>query len=236
MLSAVAIDSREPRDIQELNFGGVPKAITMLEHGDLHAATSDGAMLIIERKTPNDFLGSLKDERLFPQLAKLANTRIDDQIRGSLMRWPYLIITGEFYRDGDHVSVERRQTGWTWSALQGALLSIQEMGVFIIYGYDYEATVIRLAQRQRNKEMRIYPAKPPRILGTEAGLLAMLPGIGTDKAWPVLEYAGSAGFALQALTDDETKIPGIGSGIKRQVKNALGLLPGTKMVVIGTEE
>src|SRR5512139_1013221 len=88
MITALMIDTREPDWIQTLSFQGIPKQITLLNHGDCFAATDDGYMLLIERKTPSDFFGSLRDERLLPQLAAML-----DQTRFS-----YLVITGEFQR------------------------------------------------------------------------------------------------------------------------------------------
>lgn len=55
-LQALIIDSREPEDIQQLDFG-CPSVVTALECGDLWASCADGELLVIERKTPSDRRG-----------------------------------------------------------------------------------------------------------------------------------------------------------------------------------
>ena len=69
------VDNREPEFFQKLKFGGVPTMVTQLETGDVQAVTDDGCTLVFERKTPSDFLNSLKDERLFPQMARMTELR-----------------------------------------------------------------------------------------------------------------------------------------------------------------
>jgi len=146
------IDTREPTWVQELKFGGLPVMVNKLEAGDIWAVTDDGHTLMIERKTPEDLLGSLRDERLLPQLAKLAEERQAEQLSGNpVTHWPYLLITDEFKRSGNKVFTER-ETGWSWHSLQGALLTIQEMGIMIVHcggDTDVEASIIRLGDRNR---------------------------------------------------------------------------------------
>ena len=95
--TGILIDQREPAWVQGLSFGGIPVAVTLLEYGDVHVATDDGALLAIERKTPNDLLNSLRDDRLWVQLAGLRR----------LTPWAYLVITGQLHRSSDgHVVTE----------------------------------------------------------------------------------------------------------------------------------
>ncbi len=70
-IATVIIDSREPKWVQELSFGGVPTAVAQLDYGDLHVLCEDDCMLIIERKTPDDFLNSLRNERLLCSVCKV---------------------------------------------------------------------------------------------------------------------------------------------------------------------
>ena len=110
MITALFIDSREPLWVQELQFGDAPTTVTQLDAGDLMAACDDGAMLLIERKTPEDLLNTIKMDRLFPQ------------IQGMLLhtRWAYLVIT-EPLLHGPNGEVVTRQgnTGWKWASVQG---------------------------------------------------------------------------------------------------------------------
>jgi ERCC4-type nuclease len=193
----------------------------------VQVVTDDGHTLIIERKTADDLLNSLKDERLFPQMTRITEQRIDQQMIGLPMTvWPYLVVTGELRNGPNGKAVtDRGTTGWAYSAIQGALLSIQEMGVFVAQcaEMDFEQTIIRLADRRRDEAyQKILPPRPGLMLGPSTALLAALPGIGPDRAVQLMQWAGSAGFALAGLTDPEVDCP-VGKAIQRRVRQVLGL-------------
>ena len=116
MLTAAVIDSREPQHIQALTFGGIPTVIAPLEAGDLWASCTDGELLVIERKTTSDLLGSIADGRLFQQALKMRERS----------QWAYLVITGYLQPTHDGKTlVQGKATGWDWNAVQGALLDVQ---------------------------------------------------------------------------------------------------------------
>lgn len=227
MIQAIIIDSREPSWIQDLKFGDIPKVVTLLDYGDLWAVCDDGATLIVERKQPDDFLNTLRDDRLFPQLARMVEPRLDSQATGKITHWPYLVITGNLSCGPDgKVITDGRTTGWDYRSVWGALLTAQEMGVFVVFTaseLDYESAVLRLGQRMRDSAFKILPARPPQTLGVEGGILTSLPGIGIEKVIPILDACTGVGWALEALTDDESQIPGIGAITKRRIRQALGL-------------
>lgn len=218
-LTAVQIDQREPDHVKAMTFGGVPTIVTLLDAGDLLAATDDGALLLVERKTTADFLNTLRDDRLFPQLSAMR----------SVSAWSYLALCGNLtpgpggkaYRDGI-------ETGWNWSSIAGTLLSIQELGVHILWipsDLELEAAIIRLGNRDRSP-LRIQPARDTATLSEGAIVLSGLPGIGMDKAEALMKYCGSAADALAYLSDPDWEgppAPGIGEGTKRKVRRALGL-------------
>lgn len=219
MITALMLDSREPDWVQKMDFPGIPTTVTMLPEGDVMAATDTGEIILIERKTPDDFLGSLRDERLFPQLANMLERT----------RWCYLVISGEFARGQNGKVITERETGWAYSAVQGALLSIQEMGIFIVYcagDADYRDCILRIGKRERKADLLLMPARFPRILSIPESIVASLPGIGIERLNAVMAAAGSAAWALSALTDNSTKIPGISNGIKSRIRAALGLKEG----------
>jgi len=239
-LTAAIIDSREPTWIQKLTFGGIPTMVTALDTGDVWAATDDSCMLQIERKTPDDFLGSLKEERLFPQLARLVQDRLNDLAAGKEeTHWPYLVITGLFQRDSNGKVITERQTGWSWVSLQGALLSIQEMGIFVIQcdgDEHFEETVLKLGERKRNGVQKILPARPPMILGRDMALLCSLPNVGLERAQEIMKFTdGNLTHALMALTDLSCSIPGVGPSVQRSVKN-LFHLADDEMLIPYTKE
>jgi ERCC4-type nuclease len=218
-LTAVQLDLREPPFIRELTFGGVPVVHSLLDAGDLLAACDDGQLLVVERKTPADFLRTLKDGRLFPQLEALRHQS----------PWAYLVITGEL-RPGanDSCWTESRETGWRFSAVQGALLTCQELGISLVSclgGLDYEATIMRLASRNRSA-LRVAPPRDVTILDGREALLAMQPGIGAEHARALLDHCGTPAWALDWLTDPLHRggeIPGIGQVTKDKVRRLLGV-------------
>lgn len=217
MIKAVMIDTREPDWVQKLKFGSDAVSVVCLDQGDLMAVCDDSQIILVERKTPDDLLASIRDGRLLDQAS-------DMLLR---TRWAYLVITGEFQRGPNGtVITERGQTAWAWNAIQGALLSVQELGVFIIHAAgdaDYEACVMRLAKRSRQSEMVLEPAKLPRVLSASEAFVASLPGIGVERTNLLLTACSTPAWALVALTDPKTEIAGIPHSVKVKVRSALGL-------------
>ena len=190
------------------------------------AACDDGAILYVERKTPDDFLNSLKDGRLLPQLAPLYY----------MSKWSYLMITGDLTRGvDDKVVTDRGITGWSWKAVQGAILSIQEMGVMVTYcagDTDYEAAILRLGNRSHDNELNLTPPRFPRVISAKEAIIAALPGIGIERLPLVMEAAGNnPSIALQILTDPQSEIPGVGKGIKNRIRNVLMLADKKQFLV-----
>lgn len=213
-IQSVVVDQREPPEIQHLNFGA-PKVIALLDVGDLWAAV-DNQMLIIERKTPSDLLASIADGRLFDQCARMR----------AQSPWCYLVVTGQLRTNsaGYVIRDEYEVTKWRWDALQGALLTVQDLGVNVVYclDYDFAGCVKRLAARARD-EVRIQKRAPYTLSAGEA-VLASLPGIGEERIDLLLDFSGSPAWALSYLTTlGEPGVDGIGDGIKRRVRGALGL-------------
>ncbi len=214
---SVMIDSREPDWVKSLTFGGIPTMVTMLDAGDFLVATSDNRVLGIERKTSDDLLNTLASDRLFPQMTKLRE----------LTEFAYLLITGVFGPGKDGNVVTERHTEWDWSSVQGALLTVQELGVNVVHATgdsDLEPSIIRLAHRRR-ENARVLPPRQATIYGPGEAALAQLPGIGMDRLDMLLETVGAPFWGLVALTqkNGETHIPGIGPATRQRIRNALGL-------------
>lgn len=226
---SVITDVYEPAWAKTLKFGGVPVVVQALEVGDYWVATDDAKILIIERKTPDDFIGSIMDQRIFHQVAHMQALRAEGY-------WPYVIITGPIQRNPDGTVFTTLERKFSWNAVQGAKLSIQEMGVPIIEcasDNDFEDAVMRLAERTRTETVTIQPVRRPVFLGGEATLLCGLPGIGIETVGKILDYCGSAAYALSELShlESKLKIPGIGPGMKNNIRWALGLKEDDVLVV-----
>lgn len=235
------IDSREPEHIQKLTFGGVPTAVAALDYGDLHVLCDDDCTLVIERKCSDDLLGSMGSDRLINQMGRCAQARFDAQLSPSTMDsvWPYLIITGTMHPTPDGKTMSNRGvTGWNWASVMGELLSIQELGIGVIFcpDNDYEAAVIRLAGRDRRAQKQILPPKFPSILSPGHQVIASLPGIGLERLKIAMDYAGDLpGWALVGLTDPETEYKGIPKNVKKTIRAALKLKADERLEIVTIE-
>lgn len=224
---AVMIDSREP-DWVAKSFTGVDTAVTMLDYGDTWVACDDGHMLYVERKTPDDLLGSLKDGRLFDQVYRMTKPRLNQQLRNETpTNWAYLMITGPLLvGPTGTVHTGNRDTGWQWNSVWGALLTIQEMGCLVTFApsdTEYAKTVMMLANRDRNDTIDIMPARMPIPLDARAHVLCGLPGIGIERAKEILEWSGgNLAHALCGLTDMNIKAP-VGEVVRKKIRAFLGL-------------
>lgn len=229
-LSAVMIDQREPKWVQELTFGGVLTSVSLLEWGDVWATTDDGALLVIERKSSDDLLNSLKDGRLFTQLAGLRQ----------LSEYAYLVICGSLVKGPDGNTITSgRQTGWNYQAVQSAILTAQELGVYVIYTSDdhFEAAVASLGKRNRG-DIRQKPAKKFITLDPGEQMLAALPGIGMERVAGLMNVYTTPAYALCAITDTSLtteRIPGIGPITKQNVRKTLGIPDGYDLVLADRE-
>lgn len=223
-LSAVVIDSREPEWVQALQFGGLPTTVMALETGDVMAVADDGCTLLIERKTPDDFLNSLRDARLMQQAAHLANARLREQhTRAALTTWPYIVITGAFGVGPNRNVVTARETGWSFNAVTGALLTLQEMGVFVAHcagDSDFESCVLMLGNRARDPQVNILPPRPPRQLTKEYAVLEVL-GIGADRARTLLQQCATLENVLNFVLAGSTDLPGLNRGDYRRITDTL---------------
>lgn len=236
-IDALVIDSREPDSIKNLKFDGIPVLVQMLPTGDVQALTDDGHTLVVERKTPDDFLNSLKDDRLFQQIARMTEERNAQQLSGKpITVWTYLVITDSITANHDGKAITRRGvTGWAFSAVMGAILSIQEMGCLVVFcngENDFQDCILRLGKRNRSPEMKLLPSRPANILGPKATFLAGLPGIGIERVQEILDWSGNnLAHALSGLTDLEIKTP-VGVGLRKNIRTLLGLEDGQALEVV----
>lgn len=202
MIKSLILDSREPTHIQGIKFDNVPVMKMQLETGDVWAACEDGNTLIIERKAPTDLMESIADNRLFNQAAKMRQ----------VSEWCYVVVTGKIDDCGFIDSTGRK---WTYASIWGALLSIQEMGVMVIFcdgEDDFAPCIERLAKRNRD-DIKVKPIRNAYVFGGQEAVLASLPGIGTKKAVDYLRlFDDNLGMAIMTLCDPSSAkgIPGWG--------------------------
>jgi hypothetical protein len=89
-------------------------------------------------------------------------------------------------------------TGWGLASVYGAILSIQEMGVFVVFcdgDANFKDCIIKLADRKRTEEQQVLPPRPGVLLGPKVAFLAGLPGIGIERAQDILDWSLDNVFA-----------------------------------------
>jgi len=223
-MTAIIIDQREPDHIQR-QFPDA--AVTLLETGDAWVACDDSHIILIERKTSDDLLNSLRDGRLLEQISRLVSPRHTQYLRGEYQTyWPYLIITGELRPDHNGKVWTGRETGWMWNAVQGALLTIQEMGCYVVFcssDTEYYKTISMLTKRERKDIVEIMPQKMPAPVSAREAFLCGLPDIGLERAKAILEWSGDVlAHALSGLTDLQISAP-VGMAVRCKIRGFLGL-------------
>ena len=225
-LKAVILASTEPASIKALDYG-VPVLTQALPCGDAWLAT-DNTTLVIERKTLSDLLASIRDGRLFDQAARMV----------SQSKWCYEVVTELPVVRSGYIFLSGKMTEWKWASVQGALLTLQEIGVEVIWWQDgYVECLKWLAGRDRDT-VHVKPQKRDIIMQSPAEtILCALPDIGDGRASALLKHCGTAAFALQFVTGDGGgSVPGIGPGVKAAVRNALGLDDSLTLAVISKEK
>lgn len=201
----ILIDHREPPHILKLG------TVTQLPAGDVWLQCEDSALVIIERKTASDFLESIKDGRLFNQVSEMLK----------ISQWSYVAIENEYVLDkSGTVYVDSKPRGWTISAIEGAKLSIQELGCGVIHYVDFADCINQLASRSRNS-VKIPPRRDSYVFSEAESVLMALPGIGSKKAIDILHaFGGHLGMALEWLSkpgEFEPRIDGIGVKTKEKI-------------------
>lgn len=216
-LITAILDSREPPWVKALDLG-VPKMVMALDAGDAWLSTDDGANLVVERKTLADLLGSIADGRLFMQTKAMVN----------VSPWSYVVVTGHpVIANGTLHLTPGADSGWKWKSVQGALLTVQEMGVGVVWREAdnlYLDALQWLASRPRDP-VRAVPRRESVLESEAERILCALPGISTKLAQVALMVCGTPALAIARICSllEETDIPGIAKGKRAQVRNALGL-------------
>ena len=226
-LAAVILDSREPAWVQNLTFGDVPVSVAPLTAGDAWLATED-AVIIVERKTFSDLLGSIQDGRLFDQAARMVK----------LSPWCYLVVQGWASNQG--VFPTAFGDGWTVHRVEGALATVQQMGIVAVrigaLRQDYHDALLWLAGRKRGDVEITAPRRKAVMQSPGERILCALPGISEVRAQALLDHCATAAWALTYLTGEGGgKVHGVGPATKEAARQALGL-EDTQILAVNIKE
>lgn len=221
-IQSVLIDAKQPSILDHLGYDGAPVLRTTLAAGSLNVIAHDAQLLAIERVPADSVPMAIRRGVLTDRAAALRQITI----------WSYLVIVGELVSDRKGKAVIGGQsTGWDWRSIQGALASIQELGVIVLScatDAQFGDLVVTLARRERGP-MRVAPLREALFALPEELLLQAIPGIGEEKAAKLLEQCGTAGHALVALTDAGWAPAGVGTKTIEAARSTLGLQPNERL-------
>jgi Fanconi anemia group M protein len=176
--------------------------IKQLEVGDYILSERVG----VERKTVEDFLGSLIDKRLFTQAADLSRT----------FSVPVLIIEGR----EDIYSLR----GVSPNAVRGAIASLAiDYGVSIIRSEDEEDTALFLylmakREQEEGREVSLRGERKPLLLDEQQRfVIESLPNVSAVLAKRLLERFGSVEGVVNASRKQLMEVEGIGEGKAEEI-------------------
>jgi len=210
----VVIDDREPLSVERelLEKGNLLVQRKRLGVGD-YIFDND---LIVERKTVQDFCGSIKDGRLFRQVFKLAQSKT-----------PAILIL-----EGKHKDF--KETDFSVQAIQGIVVSVSLVfKIPILRSKSLKETVEIMLQgykqltKDRHQEQRLYPRKgdfkksKDRFLEQKIHILEGFPGIGVDRAKMLLEHFGSLKAVFDADFENLLSVKGFGKTTAKKLKEIL---------------
>lgn len=189
-MNLLMTDSNEeataPAQVQSLRqrFGVSCVFVQKLPCADLSIPLATG-LLLIERKTPSDFLSSISDGRLFDQCERMANSG----------KFSAIILHGNLILTADNeVIADGRKTDWTAKAVRAAINAVQWSGTAFMQvppnGYaEAVADLMQLASKDHTQKPRKRAITFPP-LDERVEFLAGIPGIGPKRAQSLLEFVG----------------------------------------------
>lgn len=211
----IVIDDREPQSIKNILL--TYKNILIITERLTVADYLIDAELQVERKSIADFCASVKDGRLFKQVAKLANSKIAS----------CLILEGR--------KEEFKKSGFKKNAIQAIILAISlTFKLPILRSKTQEQTVSIMLQcykqltKDKLSDYRFYPRPKPKFKKTDVffkrkiHILEGFPGIGADRAERLLRHFGNLQNVFISPESELVKVEGVGETLARQMRKVLG--------------
>jgi Fanconi anemia group M protein len=194
----ITVDHRERASglVDQLARRWPSVAVGALVVGDVRI----GPRILVERKTIEDFVASIRDRRLYRQLFAMC---------GECSR-PLLVLEGP-----TPIPV----AGLDPEALRGILLSVaigyrvpMLRTLSVVETASYLAGVA--VREERRLERSKYPTKQPGPLS----VLASVPGVGEERAAALLERFGDVATVLCAPASALRQVPGVGPHTARTIR------------------
>ncbi|WP_274644869.1 ERCC4 domain-containing protein [Pseudomonas serbica] len=168
-----------------------------------------GPNMVVERKEAKDFVDSIKDRRLFEQVAKC---KLDYQR-------VIIIVEGDISKVRTEMSKEAIAGALSWlQVIEGVSLtpSSNAAQTALLVG-----TMARHAQEGLGYDIALRAAKPKPSRHMAEFILEGLPGVGPTNARKILDHFGSVRAACNAMPIELTKAPGIGAKTAARIHEAI---------------
>ena len=220
ILMKLLVDHRERNVLKLIEDICEEVVVTQLSVGDyLLISGSDG--IVIERKTINDLLTSIRSNRLWDQLLRMMKT---EKVAGYSLKRRILLIHGNFKKYFDSIDIATDDSlNRSWSQLMGAYMEI-------IYVYNtpiihvesdiaFRAFMRILIKRESVGKNDKFPdakwyRKPAKadlpVKDRKKYILSALPYIGNQLASNLLDHFYTISNAACAQVEDLQKVPKIG--------------------------
>lgn len=218
-------DVYEPRQVKE-RLGDICHEVA-LEVGDYQWFTSQGDLVIIERKTPTDLLHTISSGRFGEQISNL--------VREADI--PILLLHGNFYVKDEFVihrqaNRKTRRMGWKWNSVSGHLRTALLAGVLLeyvpysmdvalhiqqMYEYFQKGTHISLKQRPKVEDL-LRPDDPEDY---RRRMLMQLPGVEENLADRIQAAYPTFSDLMRATEKDLQEIKGIGPTRAKMLKDVV---------------
>ncbi len=203
----VYVDHRESKSgvVRELSNLGVDIKTSTLTVADYQVSSE----VAVERKSAQDFAGSIIDKRLYKQARELVEN----------FNKPLLIVEGEnLYSGGLHPN-----------AIRGALASLAvDFSIPIIptrSPEDTAAMIYRLAIREQEKNTKEIPLrterKPLSLQEHQIFIIESLPNVGPVTARKLLEKFKTVQNVINASEQELTEVEGIGKIIAQKIREVI---------------
>jgi ERCC4-type nuclease len=193
--------------------------VTQLSVGDyLLISGSEG--IVVERKTINDLLTSIRSNRLWDQLLRMMKT---EKVAGYSLKRRILLIHGNYKKYFENLDYETDDLKTSWSQLMGAYMEILYVYntpiIHVESDIAFKAFMKILIKREsagKNDKLPsakwyMKPAKADLPLkNRKKYILSALPYIGNQLASNLLDHFSTISDIAFAQVEDLKKVPKIG--------------------------
>ena len=193
--------------------------VTQLSVGDyLLVSGSEG--IVVERKTINDLLTSIRSNRLWDQLLRMMKT---EKIAGYSLKRRILLIHGNYKKYFENLDYETDDLKTSWSQLMGAYMEILYVYntpiIHVESDIAFKAFMKILITRESAGKNHKLPSakwymKPAKadlpLKNRKKYILSALPYIGNQLASNLLDHFSTISDIAFAQVEDLKKVPKIG--------------------------